>query len=43
MRGLRVTAQGMTALQAAAALPDGSALLDRALQRHVSFEEVYQA
>jgi hypothetical protein len=33
----------MTALQAAAALPDGSALPDRGLQRHVSFEEVYQA
>jgi very-short-patch-repair endonuclease len=43
VRGLRVTARGLTALEAAVALPDGSAFLDRALQRHVPFDEVYGA
>jgi very-short-patch-repair endonuclease len=43
VRGLRVAGRGLTALQTAAALPDGSAFLDRALQRHVPFEDVYAA
>ncbi|HEY0813285.1 MAG TPA: type IV toxin-antitoxin system AbiEi family antitoxin domain-containing protein [Pseudonocardia sp.] len=42
-RGLRVAGRGLTALEAAIAEPDGSAFLDRALQRHVPFEDVYGA
>jgi very-short-patch-repair endonuclease len=43
VRGVRVTGKGLTALATAAVLPDGSAFLDRALQRHVPFDEVYRA
>jgi very-short-patch-repair endonuclease len=43
LRGLRVTAPGLTALETAIAQPDGSAFLDRVLQRHVPFDEVYRA
>lgn len=41
--GLALTARPLTVLEAAAALPDGAALLDRALQRHVTFGPVYAA
>jgi len=43
LRGVRVTRPGLTALETAVAVPDGSAFLDRALQRHVPFDEVYRA
>ncbi len=43
VRGLRVAGRALTALEAAIAQPDGSAFLDRALQRHVPFEDVYGA
>jgi very-short-patch-repair endonuclease len=43
VRGVRVTGRGLTALETAVALPDGSAFLDRALQRYVPFDEVYPA
>lgn len=42
-RGLWVTDRPLTALETAAAVPDGSVFLDRALQRHVSFARVYRA
>jgi very-short-patch-repair endonuclease len=41
--GLRLTAVPLTALETAIAVPDGSAFLDRALQKHVRFEHLYQA
>ena len=41
--GIALTAKPLTALETAAAVPDGSAFLDRALQRHVAFGAVYQA
>lgn len=41
--GLALTAKPLTAIEAAAAVRDGSAFLDRALQRHVGFTEVYEA
>jgi len=43
VRGVRVTGKALTALETAAALPDSSAFLDRALQRHVPFDEMYRA
>jgi very-short-patch-repair endonuclease len=43
LRGLRLTAAPLTVLETAAALPDGSAFLDRALQRRVRFPTVYRA
>ncbi|MCE3551543.1 DUF559 domain-containing protein [Pseudonocardia sp. RS11V-5] len=44
LRGVRVTAPALTALEVAAALPaGGSELLDRALQRHATFEELLSA
>lgn len=43
VEGLRVTAAPLTALETALALPDGSAFLDRALQRHVRFAAVHRA
>ena len=43
VRSLRVAGTGLTALEAAIAQPDGSAFLDRALQRHVPFDDVYGA
>lgn len=42
-RGLLLTAQPLTALETALAIPDGSAFLDRALQRHVRFPTLYRA
>jgi very-short-patch-repair endonuclease len=42
-KGLQLTGQALTALETAIAVPDGSAVLDRALQKHVSFHEVYLA
>jgi very-short-patch-repair endonuclease len=41
--GIWCTAAPLAALEAAAALPDGSAVLDRALQKHVRFEDLHQA
>jgi hypothetical protein len=41
--GIWCTAAPLTALETATALPDGSAFLDRALQKHVGFEDLYQA
>jgi very-short-patch-repair endonuclease len=41
--GIRCTAAPLTALETAVALPDGSAFLDRALQKHVRFDQLYQA
>ncbi|WP_219416737.1 DUF559 domain-containing protein [Pseudonocardia nigra] len=41
--GVRVAAKPLAALEAAVALPDGSAFLDRALQRHVRFPALYRA
>jgi very-short-patch-repair endonuclease len=41
--GLRLTARPLTVLETAVALPDGSAFLDRALQRYVDFSAVYEA
>jgi very-short-patch-repair endonuclease len=43
VRGVRATGKALTTLETAAAVPDGSAFLDRALQRHVPFDEVYRA
>ncbi|MGE3256957.1 MAG: hypothetical protein AB7J25_25385, partial [Pseudonocardia sp.] len=42
-RGVTLTGRGLTVLETAIALPDGSALLDRALQRHVSPAELQAA
>jgi very-short-patch-repair endonuclease len=42
-RGVRVTGLPLTVLETAVVLPDGSAFLDRALQRHVRFDEVERA
>jgi very-short-patch-repair endonuclease len=41
--GVRVAAMPFAALEAAVALPHGSVFLDRALQKHVPFAEVYRA
>jgi very-short-patch-repair endonuclease len=43
VRGLSVTNRGLAALETAVVRPDGSAFLDRALQRHVPFADVYAA
>jgi very-short-patch-repair endonuclease len=40
---LTVTGRALTALETAAVVPDGSAFLDRALQKHVPFAQVYRA
>jgi very-short-patch-repair endonuclease len=42
-RDLWLTAPPLTALETAVALADGSAFLDRALQRHVRFPTLYRA
>ena len=42
-RNLWTTALPLTVLETAVALPDGSAFLDRALQRHVRFATAYRA
>jgi very-short-patch-repair endonuclease len=41
--GIWCTAAPLTALETAISLPDGSAFLDRALQKHIRFTELYQA
>jgi very-short-patch-repair endonuclease len=41
--GVRVAARPFAALKTAVALPDRSVFLDRALQKHVPFAEVYRA
>ena len=41
--GIRVAAKPFAALEAAVALPDGSTVLDRALQKHVRFPAVYRS
>ena len=43
VRGVRLTGRALTVLETAVTLADGSAFLDRALQRHVRFDEVYRA
>lgn len=43
VRGLALTARPLAAIETAVALPDGSAFLDRALQKHVDFAAVYAA
>ena len=40
---LRLTDRPLTVLETAVAVPDGTAFLDRALQKHVPFEQVYRA
>lgn len=42
VRGLRLAAAPLAALETAVALPDGSTFLDRALQRHVRFPALYR-
>jgi very-short-patch-repair endonuclease len=42
-RGIWHTDRALTALETAIAVPDGSAFLDRALQKHVPFDEAYRA
>jgi very-short-patch-repair endonuclease len=41
--GIWCTAAPLTALETAIALPGGSAFLDRVLQKHIRFEDLYQA
>ena len=41
--GLRLTGLPLAALETAIALPDGSAFLDRTLQKHVPFTDLYAA
>jgi very-short-patch-repair endonuclease len=41
--GIWCAAAPLAALETAIALPDGSAFLDRALQKHVAFDDLYQA
>ncbi|MEJ3654172.1 DUF559 domain-containing protein [Actinomycetes bacterium KLBMP 9759] len=41
--GILVTGVPITTLEVARVLPDGSAFLDRALQRHVPFQQVYES
>jgi putative AbiEi antitoxin of type IV toxin-antitoxin system len=43
VNGLWLTDRPLTVLETAAVVPEGSAFLDRALQRHVSFPRVYRA
>jgi very-short-patch-repair endonuclease len=38
-----LTSRALTALETAVAVPDGSVFLDRALQKHVPFHDVYRA
>lgn len=42
-RGLWLTGAPLTALETAIVVPQGSVFLDRALQRHVGFDDVYRA
>jgi very-short-patch-repair endonuclease len=41
--GIRLTGKPLSTLETAVAVPDGSEFLDRALQRHVTFDAVYRA
>jgi very-short-patch-repair endonuclease len=41
--GLLITGHALTALETAIVVPDGSAFLDRALQKHVPFHDAYLA
>lgn len=41
--GIRLTAPALTALETAATVADGSAFVDRVLQRHVRFPALYRA
>ena len=41
--GIDLTAPALTALETSVVVPDGSAFLDRALQRHVRFPAIYGA
>jgi very-short-patch-repair endonuclease len=41
--GIWCATAALAALEAAIAVPDGSAFLDRALQKHVRFDQLYQA
>lgn len=43
IRGITLTGLGLTVLDTAAVLADGAAFLDRALQRHVGFDDLYAA
>jgi very-short-patch-repair endonuclease len=43
LRGLRVAGKGLATLETALVLPDGPAFLDRALQKHLRFPELYAA
>lgn len=43
LRGIGVTGLGLTVLDTVAVLPDAATFLDRALQRHLSFAELYAA
>jgi hypothetical protein len=43
VKGIRLTGHALTALETAITVPDGSAFLDRALQKHVPFHDVYLA
>jgi very-short-patch-repair endonuclease len=40
-RGLLLTGRALTVLETAIAIPEGSVFLDRALQKHVRFDDVY--
>lgn len=42
VRRIRVTDRPLTALETAIVVPDGSVFLDRALQKHVTFDAAYQ-
>jgi very-short-patch-repair endonuclease len=42
-RRLLLTGRALTALETAIAVPEGSVFLDRALQKHVRFDDVYAA
>lgn len=43
VRGIWLTDRPLTALETAITVPDGSQFLDRALQRHVGFEQIRRA
>ncbi|MGD9991193.1 DUF559 domain-containing protein [Pseudonocardia sp.] len=43
LRGVWVTEAALTVLETAVAVADGAAFLDRALQRHVGFEQLHRA
>ncbi|MBW0105480.1 type IV toxin-antitoxin system AbiEi family antitoxin domain-containing protein [Pseudonocardia sp. KRD291] len=43
IRGVALTGLGLTVLETAAVVRDGAAFLDRALQRHLDFDDLYAA